>query len=560
MSRRARRHEGKGSLEVLEEAFHLLRGAPPGAFACYYVGALPFMLSLLFFWGDMSRSPFAYRHLVEAACALGALFIWMKFWQSMFTRQLRRTVAGGFAPLEAKECGRIFLAQLTVQPTGLYLLPLAILPLALPFPWLYAFYQNVTALGGAEPVGFGALLKKAANQASLWRRQNLALVLILAGFGICVFVNWATVCFSVPFLAKNLFGVQSVFTRSATSLLNTTFFAAMAVLTHLCVDPLVKAVYTLRCFYGESLQSGEDLRGELRSFGPTVVVAVTILMAGICHAVAAEEADGGVLKTADPRNHVTAVAPAVSPPELDRAIQEVGQQRKYTWRAPREKVIDQEEDSQEGAVVRFLRRVGKFVGRYIERVLNWLGELLRKLFWRQRPFRTGTSGYSWIMVLQLLLYILIAAVVAGLGFLIYRLMRNRQGFPTLLASEPLQPSPDLLDENLGAEHLPEDGWTKLARELLARGELRLALRAFYLATLANLAQRNLITLAKFKSNRDYERELSRRGHSFPEMLELFGENVSVFERVWYGLHEINNELVSRFAANVDRIRVGRGAQ
>jgi hypothetical protein len=114
----------------------------------------------------------------------------------------------------------------------------------------------------------------------------------------------------------------------------------------------------------------------------------------------------------------------------------------------------------------------------------------------------------------------------------------------------------LADESLGAEQLPEDRWTKLARELLDRGELRLALRAFYLATLAHLAERNLISLAKFKSNRDYERELRRRGHSFPDLLALFGENVTVFDRAWYGWHEINGELVSRFAANVERIKAG----
>jgi hypothetical protein len=114
--------------------------------------------------------------------------------------------------------------------------------------------------------------------------------------------------------------------------------------------------------------------------------------------------------------------------------------------------------------------------------------------------------------------------------------------------------PDLSDENLGAEQLPEDGWTKLARELLAGGDLRLALRAFYLASLAHLAQRNLIKLEKFKSNREYERELNRRAHSLPALLGAFGQNVSVFDRSWYGLHEIDSELVSEFAANLERMR------
>ena len=106
------------------------------------------------------------------------------------------------------------------------------------------------------------------------------------------------------------------------------------------------------------------------------------------------------------------------------------------------------------------------------------------------------------------------------------------------------------------EQLPEDGWTRMARELLEKGELRLALRAFYLASLAHLAGRNLITLAKFKSNRDYERELQRRAHAFAALLAVFGENVALFDRVWYGLHDVNAELVQHFAANVDQLKAG----
>ena len=105
-----------------------------------------------------------------------------------------------------------------------------------------------------------------------------------------------------------------------------------------------------------------------------------------------------------------------------------------------------------------------------------------------------------------------------------------------------------------ADQLPGDSWMKLARELLERGELRLALRAFYLASLAHLASRNLISIARFKSNREYERELRRRGHSFPDLLSVFGDNLVSFERIWYGLHEANRELVERFAANVERMK------
>jgi hypothetical protein len=263
-----------------------------------------------------------------------------------------------------------------------------------------------------------------------------------------------------------------------------------------------------------------------------------------------------------PRSSVHAAGPAaasstISTPELDRAIQEVVHERKYTWRMPREKVVE-EETSQDGILSRFLERVGALFQRWAESFGRWLDYWLRKLFQNQRQTTPYSSGYQWMVTQQVLVFALVTAAVAGLTLLVYRLWQERRRAATrTIASEAIQPAPDLTDENVGADHLPEDGWTKLARELLERGELRPALRAFYLSSLAHLAQRNLLSLAKFKSNHDYERELRRRGHSLPELPALFGENVLVFERVWYGMHALDREMVSQFAANVERMRSGQ---
>jgi cbb3-type cytochrome oxidase subunit 3 len=154
----------------------------------------------------------------------------------------------------------------------------------------------------------------------------------------------------------------------------------------------------------------------------------------------------------------------------------------------------------------------------------------------------------------MLLWGLVAVVACSLAIILYRIWSNRRKTVSTAASEAILPVPDVADENVGADQLPEDGWTKLARELLSRGELRLAMRAFYLASLSHLAARNLISIARFKSNRDYERELRRRGHSFPELLSIFGQNISVFEGIWYGMHEVSHDSVDRFALNVERIK------
>jgi hypothetical protein len=154
-----------------------------------------------------------------------------------------------------------------------------------------------------------------------------------------------------------------------------------------------------------------------------------------------------------------------------------------------------------------------------------------------------------------LLILLVVALAGLIAWLLFRLWRDNAPVQEF-AAEALPAVPDVSDENVGADQLPEDGWIKLARELLDRGELRLALRALYLAALAHLAQRNLITLAKYKSNRDYERELLRRGHVLAEVPGLFSQSVMAFERVWYGRHGVDQDSLEEFARNVERIKAG----
>jgi hypothetical protein len=89
---------------------------------------------------------------------------------------------------------------------------------------------------------------------------------------------------------------------------------------------------------------------------------------------------------------------------------------------------------------------------------------------------------------------------------------------------------------------------------MEKGELRLALRAFYLATLAYLAGQELITIAKYKSDREYELELRRRSHTQPHLSGAFAENRAFFESVWYGLHEVTPGIMDRFSQNQEKIR------
>jgi hypothetical protein len=548
--KRAGRKQGRTAFDLIEEATHLLRTAPAATLAVYYAGTVPFILGLLYFWADMSRSPFANQHLAGAALGVGALFLWMKFWQAIFARRVRAQIAAEPPPrLNFRRVLNTFLTQTIVQPPGLFILPLALVP-AIPFAWVYAFFQNATALADGDDDSLSKLLKKSWKQAVLWPRQNNLALAIMLAFAFCVFLNWATVCLMLPGLLKMLLGIESAFSKSPLAMLNTTFFAGMSGLTYLSVDPILKTIYALRCFYGEALQTGEDLKAELRAFASTSqgLAAMLVILAALNFSSPAK-GENAPASTTQPAHQT------ISPNALDHAIAKTIHQSKYTWRMPRDKVV--ESDADEGVLARFFDKIGALLRKCAQAVLDWLDKWLRRLFHFKPNGSTsdGSSGYGWIMVAELLLYILVAAAVVALAVFLIRVWRGRQKTP-IAVSEAIFPVPDLADENIRADQLPEDGWTKLARELLERGEFRLAMRAFYLASLAHLAERNLISLARFKSNRDYERELRRRAHSFQNLPAVFGDNVLVFERIWYGMHEANPELVGQFAANVEKIKAG----
>ena len=548
MKTKNRRQEGRSGLELVEEAVHLLRMTTGGTLACYFLGTLPFVLAALFFWADMSRSPFAAEHLSAASLGLAILFLWMKFWQAVFAGQMRAQAAGAAPPRwGVRRCARTLVIQAALQPSAAVILSLATVAV-IPFGWTYAFYQNVTALGAGDTPEAIGVLKQSWKQCRLWPGQNFGALFLLLGLGFFVFVNLCSVCLALPQLLKMLLGIDSVYAQSPLAMLNTTFFAAMFGLTYLCLDPIIKTVFVLRCFYGEAVTSGEDLKAELKQFlaAGKPALALVMLLAALFAVPSARAADA---PTAPP----PAAGPGVAAPELNRAIEDVIHQPKYTWRMPREKApVDDEVKST--WLSRFVDKALDMLKGALKSVFDWIDRMISRLIPRRPALGGGASSIDWGAAIKHLLILLIIVVICGLLVMLFRVWQKNHRPRTMAVGEAVPIVPDLADENTGAEQLPEDGWIKVGRDLLERGEFRLALRAFYFASLAHLAARGLITVAKFKSNREYERELRRRGHSLPELLVTFGDNVLVFDRTWYGLHEVNRELVTQFITNVERIK------
>jgi hypothetical protein len=112
---------------------------------------------------------------------------------------------------------------------------------------------------------------------------------------------------------------------------------------------------------------------------------------------------------------------------------------------------------------------------------------------------------------------------------------------------------DLNDETITADALPRQQWLAMALEMMAKGDTRAALRAYYLAILSQLGDRGRIAIARYKSNRDYLGELSRRSHAEPELLDLFSRCVTSFERAWYGMHSVVKSQLDQFVSDQERI-------
>ena len=534
-----KRQPAPAALDVLEEAVHLLRATPATDYLTWAAGAGPFALAVLYFWADMSRAADAESRLVPTALGLALLFLWLKTCQALFASRLLARVSGADT-----SCGflgrwlRCFAVQAVWQPLGLFLLPVGLV-LTVPFGWLFALVQNLAVLGDDSPL---AALRRAGRQSLLQPVQNHALISLLSVAALAVWLNVAIALYTLPHLLKLLLGIESAFTLNPTSLLNTTFLATTFVLSAVTMDPLLKAAYVVRCFHGDARTTGEDLRARLRHWRPAVATALLLLaftggLPGmILHSQAA---------TPTPRQ--------VS--ELDHAIDDVLERPEYTWRAPRELTAETDTDRRSG----WMARAAHWVGDSMKQAFRRFGRVLKRLAdWLDQRWggRSGSAS-SWNLnpagFVNFLMWLLIVTATGVLLWFAFVVWRRRQSSPVLQATA-VTAAPDLRTENVAVEQLPEEGWLALAHELAGTGELRLALRALYLASLAHLARREFIRPALHKSNRDYELEVHRRARGIPALSETFADTVRAFERSWYGGRAVSAEHLAQFEAKVQEVR------
>jgi len=169
---------------------------------------------------------------------------------------------------------------------------------------------------------------------------------------------------------------------------------------------------------------------------------------------------------------------------------------------------------QENAISRLLKR-------FLKWVLSW--------FPKPKPMNPGGIGIlsriaQWVVILLAL-----GVLAFVLRLFLPRLFRNRS--PKKKRKEKAR---IVLGETLAPDQTAFDLLSE-AEALARRGELRAAIRRAYIALLVELGDRKIISLAQYKTNRDYLRAMREIEPLYRNVKQL----TDSFERHWYGLAQAN---------------------
>jgi hypothetical protein len=527
--------EQPGPIPLLEETAHSLRRASFETLLCHWIGSVPFALALLIYWTQLTHPPISDLACAAESLALALLLIWMNCWRSVFAGRLYLDLSGAAeTPWTPRRVRRLVANQTLLAATKLVILPLSLVAV-FPFATTISFYRNASVLAVREDLDPLTVISRARRLAGFDKYQCWLLQAVLLLLSLVAMLNLALTAIILPQLLKMLTGYESAFTRSGPSFFENRLFLFFVLgVTWLLFDPFVQAAHCLRCFHAESAETGEDLRAGLRRIrsASTKGVAAAVVILAMALLPGAARANDSV------NSH-----------DLEQVVRHTMQSPAYNWRIPPPATAASNTPWIILATDRAIRAVSsaiKWIGKAIDRVLRWIfgGMGLSPLPAGGKAPSTALHWSVWVMIG---LAVLLAGWVAWRA---RTLRRKKPGAGEAPALVPVR----LEDESLTADRLPEAAWLEMAERCLAEGNLRLALRAFYLANLAWMGRKELLTIDPGKTNREFELELRRRARRSPEARELFSANVRAFERAWYGLHDVPEEETREFRRRNDEMK------
>ena len=110
-----------------------------------------------------------------------------------------------------------------------------------------------------------------------------------------------------------------------------------------------------------------------------------------------------------------------------------------------------------------------------------------------------------------------------------------------------------LETNDAEENLTAQSALSRAQTLSKQQDYRAAVRYLYLSTLLILEEKGLFRYNRTRTNREYIHSVSDK----PEMAQVLGDVVEVFDRVWYGYEPIDDGEYTSYQDQVERLRQQR---
>jgi len=557
-SAHSRRHR-LNPLEALERGFALFQSTFSREAWRYYTGAAPLVLCFIPIWVVDGQIQISDGVLLLQAVLLAAAYLLRAGMVAGYVQRVRERTLGvppskpaGVAA-RAAAVGRLLAWKIALSAAAL-----ATLPTVAVASWFYGACQFATLEAqedAAERHSLGGCLALSTQ----WFGGGLLLFLMLFPLWIAVWLNGFIVAVIIPALLRSIFGVKTLLSTQMgiySLLQSSAFWLSLFAGAWLALDPIVKCTFIVVYQHLRSRREGDDLRGALASLpreqekkaelvtasrpGGRAMLASLIVVSMIL--LGAQTTRASAARVSLNRGSAETVAGSANQGRVEKLRQALSDESRraiYRWH-------DAEHSSAPTWLDKLLSKIGEAIQRAWNAFLDWLRRL-----W-PRGLSLSTDKGRWHLKDVGLWLALLLALTVGAGAVLVWLRRRREA-ASLAVPVATTPLPDLSNAAVASER-SENEWFALAERLEGEGQLRLALRAAYLALLAGLAQREWLTIRRDRTNREYLDEFTRRWRRRPqaavdvrlEIPERLRTSLRLFDRVWYGSHDVTLAAVAAY--------------
>jgi len=168
---------------------------------------------------------------------------------------------------------------------------------------------------------------------------------------------------------------------------------------------------------------------------------------------------------------------------------------------------------------------------------DWLQKMfdaIDKLLARLTAFSLNTAYYGRIPML----IAIVISFMAALYFISRNLSRNLVRYAQMAA------------DGSDIELLSSASAMQRAQTLSVQGDYRTAIRYLYLSSLLTLDEQGLLRYDRSRTNREYLRSIGSK----PALAGTLRSVIELFDRVWYGFEEVDEQTYRAYVTHVENLR------